>query len=766
MKSNTLLFRFLRSYLLVLLVTAVIFSLAYLGLYRTVRDQEVLNSVRVLQHASSLIEARIREVNNVAMQLALDARVARIELQELPFKQGEYYRLIELRDSFPAFVTTNDFIAKVFVVFRGARAVVTDDNASLDLESYYGQFLGYEGMDASVWVDTVTTLYHNREIWPAKELRPQAQSAASRLPAGRYLTFLQSVPPGHSGRVAGAVVALVSENVIGSYFRPLTEGYLARCSIVDTLGAPIALGEANVPASRIPEDAGRAESGYRNGPRESVTWAASRETGWFYVARIPTTVFADRVAPIRRLYIAITVGTVLLGFGISLWRAQKDALPMRRLLSRLPGPGGSADSTGSPYDFIAGTMNRFVRDNASLQSLVEGQRPLLVETFYERLLRGQFYDPSDIALSLSLSGIGLPDGPFAVALLRIRGVSAAPSSDAIAQLEAARLACRQVVAEACPHCIHVHSMDHDKLAAVFGGAGRGDVVELLAVEATTAAGHLRERYRISVQVGVGRAQSRLIDLGSSCREAESALESPDSSSSDVLVPYDAGRRRNANCFYPLDVEARLYNLVRLGKASEAEIVWAEVFARNFGDTTLSERERRELATEVSGTLRKCEAELPGMDERTRATLGDQVSAVRRAPAAADLDQAVRVSIRGLCSAVQDRRHGRADRLKDEILAYIGEHYMDWDLGLYRVASHFRLTEKYLSDFFKDRTGTNFLAYVQGFRMTRAKELIADRDLPIHDVARMVGYTTNSAFARAFKRFHGVSPSSLRARAAS
>jgi len=452
---------------------------------------------------------------------------------------------------------------------------------------------------------------------------------------------------------------------------------------------------------------------------------------------------------------------VLLGFGISVWLAQKDALPMRRLLSKLSSSTGSPDSAESPYDFIAGTMDRFVRDNASLLTLVENQRPLLVETFYERLLRGQFYDPSDVTFDLSLIGHGIPEGRFAVALLRIRGVGPVPSTDAIAQLKAAKLACRQVIAASCPHGIHVHSMDHDKLAVVFCAPGRDGVTTLLREELVGVADRLRERYRISVQAGVGGAQDQLIGVGSSYREAESALESADAGSPDLLVHFDAGHHQETGYFYPLEVEARLFNLIRVGKAPEAESVWADVFTRNFVGASLSQHERRELVSEIGGTLRKCGSAMTGADGRGPEGLGEELDRIREIAQPTVLDGAVRATVRRLCAYVQDRRHSHADRLRDEIIDYIREHHMDADLGLYSVASHFRLTEKYLSDFFKDKTGTNFLAHVQSYRMGRAKELIEQRDLSIQEVARMVGYTTNSSFTRAFKRFHGVSPSSLR-----
>lgn len=60
--------------------------------------------------------------------------------------------------------------------------------------------------------------------------------------------------------------------------------------------------------------------------------------------------------------------------------------------------------------------------------------------------------------------------------------------------------------------------------------------------------------------------------------------------------------------------------------------------------------------------------------------------------------------------------------------------------------------------------TSFQAVLDDVRQRRAKELIAQHDWPIQDVAQQLGYTDPAAFTRAFKRWTGLRPRDLRARA--
>ena len=72
-----------------------------------------------------------------------------------------------------------------------------------------------------------------------------------------------------------------------------------------------------------------------------------------------------------------------------------------------------------------------------------------------------------------------------------------------------------------------------------------------------------------------------------------------------------------------------------------------------------------------------------------------------------------------------------------------------------------MTEEYLSSFFKEQTGVYFSDFIEEVRMDRASELLSEQDMPINNIAKVVGYSSVKAFSRAFKRVNGVSPSDYR-----
>ncbi|WP_409342280.1 helix-turn-helix domain-containing protein [Paenibacillus sp. MBLB4367] len=92
--------------------------------------------------------------------------------------------------------------------------------------------------------------------------------------------------------------------------------------------------------------------------------------------------------------------------------------------------------------------------------------------------------------------------------------------------------------------------------------------------------------------------------------------------------------------------------------------------------------------------------------------------------------------------------------------YLERHYAE-DITLDLVAGHLNITGGYLSTYFKDRTGTNFVDFVGDFRVKKAMDLLMNTEMKVQDIATSVGYQTMSSFNRTFKRFSGVTPTEYR-----
>jgi AraC-like DNA-binding protein len=99
------------------------------------------------------------------------------------------------------------------------------------------------------------------------------------------------------------------------------------------------------------------------------------------------------------------------------------------------------------------------------------------------------------------------------------------------------------------------------------------------------------------------------------------------------------------------------------------------------------------------------------------------------------------------------------RMRAAIVAIHTQPTRAW--SLVELAKHVGMSRSSFTDRFKVTLGTSPGDYVTAVRMQRARALLRDTDASVAEVAATIGYRSEAAFSRAFKRHAGVPPSQLR-----
>lgn len=96
----------------------------------------------------------------------------------------------------------------------------------------------------------------------------------------------------------------------------------------------------------------------------------------------------------------------------------------------------------------------------------------------------------------------------------------------------------------------------------------------------------------------------------------------------------------------------------------------------------------------------------------------------------------------------------------QAISYIQGNY-NRKISLASVSEYVGLSSGYLCRIFKEETGVSINAYINNLRMTKAGELLKDKNSFIKEVAISVGFEDQLYFSRLFKRYYGVTPSEYR-----
>ncbi|MFL5695305.1 MAG: helix-turn-helix transcriptional regulator [Ktedonobacteraceae bacterium] len=93
----------------------------------------------------------------------------------------------------------------------------------------------------------------------------------------------------------------------------------------------------------------------------------------------------------------------------------------------------------------------------------------------------------------------------------------------------------------------------------------------------------------------------------------------------------------------------------------------------------------------------------------------------------------------------------------QVILFIEQNYQS-DISITEIAERLQVTPNYLSALFHKKTGVTFVKYLTKIRLLRAKELLADPERRVQQVAELVGYTSTRHFTKIFTSSFGYYPS--------
>ena len=97
---------------------------------------------------------------------------------------------------------------------------------------------------------------------------------------------------------------------------------------------------------------------------------------------------------------------------------------------------------------------------------------------------------------------------------------------------------------------------------------------------------------------------------------------------------------------------------------------------------------------------------------------------------------------------------------DHAKSFMDDHYPE-DLNALDVAEHVGISEGYLRTEFLKEHGVTPMQYLRFVRLQHGCQLLAETDIQITNIAKMVGYANPERFRRTFLRSFQVSPSEYR-----
>ncbi|MBP1963772.1 helix-turn-helix domain-containing protein [Paenibacillus aceris] len=756
---------FLISYVLVLFIPMLTGFISYYVSSDIIKSSSLEASAMMLNQSRDILDRRMEEVENITRQLSLDQELNYVLNEQVDAEHYDVYAIWKSWRNTTAYSLTNTFLEDFYIYLNNYHAIFTPSGVFVRPDDYFDLY-HYQNVDPVQWKQEILGKIHRRETLPSQPFINNGKKT-------NVITYLQSIPFDSFQHSLGTAVILIDENEIAKMLERIPKQYGGWAYISDKDGHPIArigIEDAQIKDLNIQELINSKPGNTFVKDKTLLISSKSAYNGWVYVVGLPKSVVMEKSVFIAKVTWTITVSTLLLGIVAALLFAYRNSAPINRIVTVFREQTGQVGYKGkNAFDFLQGNISHLLASQRTLEEELRRQLPLLEDAFVKRLLKGEFDSLQEMrTLMHSLPNLNLKRETGYVAMIRINGYSGLVSKEIIHELNAARLLIKKCLNDLSGvFQLNVTDIDSDKIAILMTLTETANYSE--ADEMTAGLTELfeqlreyvKEEYRIQMTVAIGGSFQALSDSSRSFEEARGALDYSVLREEAETIWYRDVIKESTTYYYPIDMELRMMNAVKIGELQEVHRIFEQLLEHNFSERQLSAEMVQQLFGELKGTFFKLLQHSPFTDQAVSEGLKPRVEQLQLSTSLDRFRNEVLVLLEAFCSRVLKKKEDSTGEMINKIVSFLDSRYADADLNLYKISTAVELPEKYISQLFKDHTGENLSDYLEKIRIKKATDLLFNSDHTIDEISQYVGYNSAHAFRRAFKRVSGVSPSIYR-----
>ncbi len=181
-----------------------------------------------------------------------------------------------------------------------------------------------------------------------------------------------------------------------------------------------------------------------------------------------------------------------------------------------------------------------------------------------------------------------------------------------------------------------------------------------------------------------------------------------------------------------------------------EICW-----NNFTQNHISFNMVRCLFYDIAASVFKAVDKQTDMDESVLKKMDKLISKLNHAQSSSEMSNMIKKMLTLASNNFQTP--DRKISLHEEIILCVKQHYNEVDFNVSKVADYLSMNMSYISKYFKDSTGVGLLDYINGVRISHAKEMLSNSDDTISNISVKVGFENINSFIRVFKKYEGITP---------
>lgn len=739
-KRSKVYFHLFISYLIIFLVPILLGTVIYSYAFRSVRRQEEKMNTNLLTMVQRDLDKEIDNIQKISARMAMDTGVQQASKVKGDFGSEDQMTLYYLYNDLQSTAMSEEFIKDIFVCFNNTQQV-TCINGNMSARMYYSLYYDGGAFSFDNFKEYMGLSHYNDML-------------TLHLKSGeKTLIFTMTVLDSAVGKKSATVGIAVDYETIRKRLLAMKWDGGMDILVINENNDVISAGEEKSESRKIKYDElpeGSFIEKDNKGKSRIISVLKSEKTDWKYVAAAPASLIEKEARQIQNVAVIGLFFCIISGFAISGYLTRKNYNPIKALLETVKSHGSrEMEENENEYQWLNRQMNQFFQEQVNSERLLADNRKNLKNYYLIQLLQdyynGRSMEPYGIHLHMEYNMVML----FAPEVKK----------DDMQENALQKFIITNIFEELCLNHFGVEMVEIGERAAAVINLPTEENRHIQTVKelAENLQQMTEESFGFTVRIFAGSISKGLEGIHLSYLQAcdmEEYLNLLDTS----LILYDEVKNIQPEYDYPVEMEEKIINAMKVGDCKQAGQTMRQVFDKNLTGK-VSANIYRCLIYDMIGTLLKA-ANAGGWREAAGELEFPDPSKVRQP--VEEVKAQFEVLLEKICEKIVllEKEASQDRSLSKKIRKYISENYMDPDLNISITSQHFDMTPNYLSLIYKKQTGGSLLDYINTMRLERGRKLL-ESGKSVVEAAEQTGFRDSGTFIRAFKKKYGITPGQLK-----
>lgn len=757
------------SYAIVLLISLSLCSVVYIYM-ESIMETEInrFNDI-FLKQTQQYIDGLVVDAKLTGINIALSPQINELIDMKNPLSDSDKQKISECMRLLREYKLSNSSIHSMYIYLKNLDMVIDGQNMEPSAD-YYNALIRHNNLYYSDWIDTLTRYYRSGHY--TMGISSKAYNNASL----KDISYIRSLPLLRPDINNASVVLSINENKFLTMVENIKKEYSGEVMIIDSSNSIV---WSTLKAAKLPEKVryeelnteNRTVSTYLNGNKVVVLYINSSSEDWKYMLIIPTKVFWYKLIYVRRfIFYAIILSVLLCSVAIYIV-LKKNYTPVHSLVDSISNQSDFSPGTHlNEYSYIQSAVKRIADERDSMKLELIGQKAALRTHFFERLLKDRVREiPDDSIAALDIDFISECFGVMLFYIEELNGEmwQEADSYDMEVLYKVFQYTTQDMVEKLFEGKCRIYVIAVDDMIACIVNIG-SDLKDKADDILPTLAGEIHE-YMLTtnntdVKIALSNIHNGAAGIPAAYSEAMEAMEYKEIMGIKGIVTYTSSQdNRTIEYYYPIEQEQQVINNIRLGEFAATEQMLQGLFEENIIKRKISPYMVKCLMYNMLGTILKAMNDFgTAEDGKYLAYITEFERLMGQLMHNKNVNETRNEMLKILkevCDSISSSRKlsGAGQNIRKDIDNYILENYMDANLCISSIGSHFNMSPSYLSKLYKAQSGQSILDAINKVRIDKAKQILADKKITIEDVAKAVGYSSVRTFIRIFIKRQGITP---------